>query len=132
MRSGPVTGAEKRHSWPGAATSCNSGSRRLEGPLATPATKSGTESTGGIYDLAGRLERLAFPTESATGAERAPLETYTVTTSEHGDVYRATDEYVRWFRSRYPGAGVGDRVKRKSPDRAPETVGKRRWKQHAP
>ena len=41
-----------------------------------------------------------------------PIEACRIETTEHGDVYRATDEYVRWFRSTYPNAGGGDRVKR--------------------
>ena len=94
--------------------SCNSGLKRLEGPIQPLPTGNGIETEAGIYDFAGRLERLAFPPAPTPGAERAPLETYTVTSTENGDVYRATDEYVRWFRSRYPSAGGGDRVQRKS------------------
>ena len=71
-----------------------------------------------------RLERLAFPPTPTPGAERCPLETYTVASEPYGDVYRATDEYVRWFRSRYPSAGGGDRVQRKGVGRTPETFGK--------
>ena len=40
------------------------------------------------------------------------METYTTETSEHGDVYRATDAYVAWLRSRIPGYGGVDRVTR--------------------
>jgi len=123
INSGLASGVEKRHSWPGAATSCNSGSRRLEGPIASPQTGSGTESTGGIYDLTGRLERLAFPPTPTPGAERPPMETYTVTPTEHGDVVRATDDYVRWFRSRYPKAGREDRASRPGASGAPQKVG---------
>ena len=110
---------------PGDVTSFNSGLPRLEGPIPPLTTGTGTERPGGIYDLAGRLERLAFPTAPVAGAERAPLETYTVTSTEHGDVYRATDEYVRWFRSRYPKAGGEDRVSRGGASGAPQEVGRK-------
>ena len=80
--------------------------------------------TASLENLNERLERLAFSPAPTSGAERPPIEAYTVTPSEHGDVYRATDEYVRWFRSRYPNAGGGDRVQRKSVNRALETYGK--------
>ena len=46
------------------------------------------------------------------------METYTVTTSEHGDVYHATDEYIRWFRRAHPAAGAEDRLSR-APSRPP-------------
>ena len=69
-----------------------------------------------------RLERLAFG-ERLEGSDPPPLETYTVTPAEHGDVYRATDEYVRWFRRTYPVAGGEDRVSRTTPSPAPQRVG---------
>ena len=71
----------------------------------------------GIRHLEERLERLAFPAEEVIRDGRAPLETYTTTTSEHGDIYRATDAYVAWLRSRVPGYGGLDRVTRATPDR---------------
>lgn len=64
-----------------------------------------------------RLERLAFGARPE-GSNAPPLETYTVTTSEHGDVYHATDEYVRWFRRTYPVTGGEDRLSR-APSRPP-------------
>lgn len=78
----------------------------------------------GIRKLDERLERLAFPTEEACAEGRAPLETYTVTSSEFGDVYRATDAYVAWLGSRIPGYGGSDRITRASPGRqTPEDGG---------
>ena len=69
-----------------------------------------------------RLERLAFGAKPV-GHNAPPLEAYTVTTSEHGDIYHATDEYVRWFRRAYPAAGGEDRLSR-APSRPPvEGVG---------
>ena len=78
----------------------------------------------GIRKLDERLERLAFPTEEACAAGRAPLETYTVAASEFGDVYRATDAYVSWLGSRISGYGGSDRITRASPSRqTPEDGG---------
>ena len=99
------------------------GTNRYDGPALPP---NGTPTpTSSLENLNERLERLAFPTAPVAGAERAPLETYTVTTAEHGDVYRATDEYVRWFRSRYPNAGGEDRVSRGGASPAPKEVGRK-------
>ena len=71
----------------------------------------------GIRHLEERLERLAFPTEEVLANGRAPLETCTITPSEYGDIYRATDAYVAWLGSRIPGYGGLDRVVRASPSR---------------
>lgn len=92
-------------------------------PPSSATTGNGTPGSVAINDFAGRLERLAFPTAPVAGAGRAPLEAYTVTPTEHGDVVRATDEYVRWFRSRYPKAGGEDRVSRGGASGAPQDVG---------
>ena len=69
-----------------------------------------------------RLERLAFGARP-DGSNAPPLETYTTTTSEHGDVYRATDDYVRWFHAAYPKAGGADRLSRRSSRVPAEGVG---------
>ena len=69
----------------------------------------------GIRHLDERLERLAFPTEEACAEGRAPLETCSITPSEFGDVYRATDAYVAWLGSRIPGYGGSDRITRAAP-----------------
>jgi hypothetical protein len=83
---------------------------RLPGPHPSPL---GIQTpTHGIQELEGRLERLAFPSEEVLARGRAPLETYTTTTSEHGDIYRATPEYIEWLGSRIPGYGALDRVPR--------------------
>ena len=60
---------------------------------------------------------MAFPSEETIANGRAPLETYTVTAGEHGDIYRASDAYIAWLRSRVPGYGGIDRVSR-APSRA--------------
>ena len=117
----PLGVAGPRPKLPGSATYKRSDYERLAGP---PLPPGGTPTPiASLENLDERLERLAFPPTPTPGAERPPIETYTVTPSEHGDVYRATDEYVRWFRSRYPNAGGGDRVQRKSVDRTPKKMG---------
>ena len=71
-------------------------------------------------DLFERLARLAT-TEPPEG--RPPLETYTTTPTANGDVYRATDAYRAWLRSRYRGYGVGDHSAVAPPRSVAETLG---------
>ena len=71
-------------------------------------------------DLLERLARLAT-TEPPEG--RPPLETYTTTPTEHGDIFRATPEFRDWIRSRYRGYGVGDHGTVKAPCPPPQKVG---------
>ena len=76
------------------------GCKRLSGPPLPPAgTPTATRS---LERLNERLEHLAFSPRAEGGP---PLETYTTTPSEHGDVVRATEAYVEWFRRTYPAAG---------------------------
>ena len=94
---------------------------RLPGPHPSPL---GIQTPiHGIRGLDERLERLAFPTEEVLAEGRAPLETYTTTTSEHGDIYRATDAYITWLRSRIPGYGGLDRITRAAPSRQASSSG---------
>ena len=74
----------------------------------------------GSDDLFERLARLAT-TEPPEG--RPPLETYTTTSTAHGDVYRATDEFRRFMRSRYPGYGVGDHSSVRAPGSVAASLG---------
>ena len=107
--------------WPasGGASSSYASALRL-GPALPP---NGTPTPRpSLERLNERLERLAFG-ERLEGSDPPPLETYTVTATEHGDIYRATDEYVRWFRRTYPAAGGEDRVSRPAPGPAPQGVG---------
>ena len=121
---GTFTAASNR----GAATSrpiadgfAPSDCKRVSGPHTPPP---GTPTPiHGIRHLEERLERLAFPTEEVLANGRAPLETCTITPGEHGDVYRATDAYVAWLRSRVPGYGGVDRVTRAPSRPSTEEVG---------
>ena len=78
--------------------------------------------TVGLERLNERLERLAFGARP-DGSNAPPLETYTVTTSENGDVYHATDEYIRWFQRAYSAAGRTDRLSRATSRSSVEGVG---------
>ena len=96
------------------------GSLRLEGPALPP---NGTPTrTPSLERLNERLERLAFGGRPE-GHDAPPLETYTTTPTEHGDVVRATPEYVRWFHRTYPASGSEDRARVPSPRPAPEGYG---------
>lgn len=96
------------------------GTHRLDGPALPP---NGTPTrTPSLERLNERLERLAFGGRPE-GHDAPPLETYTTTPTEHGDVVRATEEYVRWFRRTYSAAGPEDRVSQPTPRPAPEGVG---------
>ena len=75
-----------------------------------------------IDDLHARLERLAFSCD-LEGQDRPPLETYTVTPTSHGDVCRATPDYVSWFLRAYPAAGREDRARLSSFGAAAQGVG---------
>ena len=75
---------------------------------------------GEANDLFERLARLAT-TEPPAG--RPPLETYTTTPTEHGDVFRATPEFRDWMRSNYRGYGVGNHSAVTPPGRVAETLG---------
>lgn len=104
--------------------------RRYAGPALPP---NGTPTrTHSLEKLNERLERLAFGGRPE-GHDAPPLETYTVTPSEHGDVVRATSEYVRWFLRTYPASGPEDRARMPAPSPTPQGAGgaQGRWKQNA-
>ncbi len=93
---------------------------RLEGPALPPHGR--PDVSPSLEKLNERLERLAFG-RRPEGHDAPPLETYTTTATEHGDVVRATSEYVGWFRRAYPAAGPENRVSQQAPGPAPEGVG---------
>ena len=102
---------------------------RYDGPALPPnGTPTPTSSLENIHE---RLERLAFG-RRPEGFNAPPLETYTTTPTEHGDVVRATEEYVRWFRRTYPAAGPEDRARVPSPRPPSEGEGgtPNRWRQN--
>ena len=79
--------------------------------------------THSLENLSERLERLAFGGRPE-GHNAPPLETYTTTTTEHGDVVSATPEYIRWFLRAYPAAGSENRLGRASSRSSAEAVGR--------
>jgi hypothetical protein len=90
-------------------------------PDAVDSSSSRLTALGGVSDdLFERLARLAT-TEPPEG--RPPLETYTTSPTAHGDVYRATDEFRRFMRSRYPGYGVGDHSSVRAPGSVAASLG---------
>ena len=104
----------------GSATYKPKGCSRYTGaPLPPNGTPIPTHS---LENLSERLERLAFGGRPE-GFNAPPLETYTVTPAEHGDVVRATPEYIRWFLRAYPAAGPENRLGRATPRPDPEGVG---------
>ena len=93
-----------------------------------PLPPNGTPTpTNSLENLSERLERLAFGAKP-DGHNSPPLETYTVTTTEHGDVVRATPEFIRWFLRAYPAAGPENRLGRAAPRPDPEGVGRQEGK----
>ena len=105
----------------GSATYKPRGCSRFTG---APLPPNGTPiPTVSLERLNERLERLAFGARP-DGLNAPPLETYTTTTSENGDVVRATPEYIRWFLRAYPAAGPENRLSRAAPCPPVEGVGR--------
>ena len=69
------------------------------------------------------LERLATLATTPRGPDAAPLETYRTTSTEHGQVYSATLEYVDWLRRRIPGYGECRACPRPAPRREASSEG---------
>ena len=105
------------------------GTNRYDGPALPPNGR--PDTVPGLEKLDERLIRLAFGGRPE-GHNAPPLETYTTTATEHGDVVRATEEYVRWFRRTYSAAGPEDRVSQPSPRPSVEGEGgtPNRWRQN--
>ena len=58
------------------------------------------------------FERLAKLATAPRGPDSAPLTTYSTASTEHGEVYTATREYIDWLRRKVPGYGVEGEVSR--------------------
>ena len=96
------------------------GTNRYDGPALPP--NGSPDVRPSLERLNERLERLAFGGRPE-GHNAPPLEAYTVTPSEHGDVVRATSEHVRWFLRANPAAGPEDRARVPTPRTPPEGAG---------
>ena len=105
---------------PGPVNYVPAGTHRLDGPALPPGGRPNT--VVGLEKLNERLERLAFG-RRPEGHDAPPLETYTTTPTEHGDVVRATPEFVRWFHRTYPAAGSEDRTCVPAPSPSAEGFG---------
>jgi hypothetical protein len=76
------------------------GCKRLSGP---PLPPNGTPTpTPSLESLNERLERLAF---GERAGDQPPLVTYTATPTAHGDVVKATPEFIAWMGRKVPGYG---------------------------
>jgi len=105
----------------GSSTYKPKGCSRYSGAALPP---NGTPTpTTSLENLNERLERLAFG-RRPEGHNAPPLETYTTTTTEHGDVVSATPEYIRWFLRTYPAAGPENRLGRATPRLDPQGGGR--------
>ena len=96
------------------------GTNRFDGPALPPGGSPDVRPS--LEGLNERLERLAFG-RRPEGHVSPPVETYTVTSTENGDVVRATPEYVGWFHRTYPAAGPEDRARVSTPRPDPEGYG---------
>ena len=96
------------------------GTNRYDGPALPPNGR--PDTVAGLEKLDERLIRLAFGGRPE-GHNAPPLETYTTSATEHGDVVRATEEYVRWFRRTYSAAGPEDRLSKPTPRPSIKGVG---------
>ena len=105
---------------PGPVNYVPAGTQRLDGPALPPHGR--PDAVPSLEKLNERLERLAFG-RRPEGHDAPPLETYTTTPTEHGDVVRATPEYVRWFHRTYPAAGSEDRARVPTPRSDPQGYG---------
>ena len=96
------------------------GTNRYDGPALPPNGR--PDTVAGLEKLDERIIRLALGGRPE-GHHAPPLETYTTTATEHGDVVRATEEYVRWFQRAYPAARPADRASQPTPRPASEGKG---------
>ena len=69
------------------------------------------------------LERIARLATTPRGPDSAPLTTYRTTSTEHGEVYQATSEYIDWLRRKVPGYGECGSVTRATPGGSAEGSG---------
>ena len=103
-------------------TSTTSTTSGVTGLGAKPASTLSIGTTRSINDEF--LERLAKLATTPRGPDSAPLTTYTTTSTEHGEIYKASREYVDWLRRKVPGYGVESSVSRPTPHRSTGGEGK--------
>ena len=76
---------------------------------APSAASSSADASGGLRPIGSSshdlLERLAYLATAERGDNAPPLTTYRTTSTEHGEVYQASSEYIAWLRRTFPGYG---------------------------
>lgn len=74
-----------------------------------PGAAGSTSSSPGLKSLSecgnDLFERLAYLATTERGPDAPPLTTYRTTSTEHGEIYQATSEYIAWLRRTFPGYG---------------------------
>lgn len=86
------------------------GCNRFSGP---PLPPNGTPTpTPSLENLNERLERLAF---GERAGDQPPLVAYTTTPGSHGDVVKATPEFISWMGRKVPGYGSEGACRRAVP-----------------
>ena len=82
----------------------------LPGAAGSTTSSPGLKSIGECgNDLFERLARLAT---TPRGDDAPPLTTYRTTSTEHGEIYQASSEYIAWLRRTFPGYGEQGAVSR--------------------
>ena len=91
-------------------SACRSGTRTSNSTIGAIPTEPNTVSptSSGLKRLEEEdlLERLARLATAPRRSDSPPIETYTTTSGEHGEVYKATREFIDWLRCKVPGYGV--------------------------
>jgi len=111
--------------------------------IPTPSCNSSEGPGGNVCSLFDAIEKAIGygiePPQATEGGVRPPLDSYTTTPSPYGDVVRATNAYVAWFRSAYCLEGGEDRLSRAGTGPSHQEVGggdagalvsRRRWQQN--
>lgn len=75
----------------------------LPGGAGSTTSSPGLKSIGECGDEF--FERLARLATTPRGENAPPLTTYRTTSTEHGEIYQASSEYVDWLRRAFPGYG---------------------------
>ena len=90
-----------------------------------PGPASASHSSNGLTRCTSEelFERLARLATTPRGPNSAPLETYRTTSTEHGEIYKASREYVDWLRRKVPGYGVEGSVSRSAFGGSPGRTG---------
>lgn len=110
--------AQERCGLPGTATTSSNPTPSSSSDVAASGHALGTVSD----DILARILRLAEQ-EAVDTIDRPPVDSYTVAAGPHGDIYRATDEWVAWMRRRTPGYGGDHRGQRPPTRRTPSEEG---------